>query len=88
MHLARVRRDRADEADGGLAVERAAALLEERRLLDQVRVAIQLEQLALDLRDGRRAWHAFGLLGEHLVVGVVVVQVVRREHAELVEQPP
>ena len=54
--------ERRDEPERGLAVERAAALLEQRRLLDQLRVAVQLEQLALDLGDGLRARHAVELL--------------------------
>src|SRR5262249_56354860 len=41
--------ERPDQADRRLAVEGAAALLEQRRLLGQGRVAVELEQLALDL---------------------------------------
>ena len=62
----------------GLAVERAAALLEQRRLLGQPRVAVELEQLALDLGDPGSARHAVELLGEDHVVGVEVAQVVAR----------
>src|SRR6266542_6166368 len=86
MHVAVAGRKGPDETDGRLAVERTAALLEERRLLDEVRVAIQLEQSALDLRDGRRPRHSVELLGEHRIVLVEVVQIVRRQYAELVEQ--
>ena len=84
------RDERGDEAGRRLAVERAAALLEQRRLLVQRRVAVQLEQLALDLRDDLpRAASPSELLGEHLVVA-------RRSSAgssdgidaELVEQLP
>ena len=76
------------EAGRRLAVERAAALLEQRRLLGDLRIAVELEQLALDLGHRGRARRPAALLGEHLVVGVEVAEVVRRDRAELVEQPP
>ena len=60
--------ERADQSDRRLAVEGAAALLEQRRFLDEVRIAIHLQQLALDLGDRRRAGHAVELFGEHGVV--------------------
>ena len=81
--------ERRDEPDCCFAVERTAALFEQRRLLVQRRVAVQLEQLALDLGDdGRARRRAVELLREHLVVRVEVLEVVRRNDAELVEQPP
>ena len=48
LHVAVARRQRAHELRRRLAVVRAAAPLQQRRLLPQRRVAIQLEQLALD----------------------------------------
>ena len=69
--------ERGDDAGRRLAVERAAALLEQRRLLVQRRVAVELQQLPLDLRHRGRARHALALLGQHLVVRVEVAQVVR-----------
>ena len=68
MLLARVSRERADETDRGLAVEGAASLLEQRRLLDDLRVPIQLEKLTLDLRDRGGARHPVELLGQNPVV--------------------
>ena len=44
----------AHQPDGRLAVVRAAALLEQRRLLRQRRIAVHLQQLALDLGDRSR----------------------------------
>ena len=86
MHLAVSGRERRDQPEGGLAVERAAALLEQRGLLVDRRVAVEREQFALDLGDGRSARNALELLGEHLVVRVEVAEVVRRHRAEIVEQ--
>jgi len=43
LDVAGVRRERADQADCALAVEGAAALLEEGRFLGQLRVALHLE---------------------------------------------
>ena len=81
-------RDRADEPDGGLAVVRAAALVEQGRLLGERRVAVHPEELALDLGHRRGARNAVALLGEHLVVRVEVVQVVLRDRPQLVEHAP
>ena len=86
MRFPGVRSKRTHEPDRSLAVERAPTLFEERRLLDELRIAVEIEQLALDLGDGRRAGHAVELLGEHGVVGVEVVEVVGGNDAELVEQ--
>ncbi len=61
VHGAVAADERRDETGRGLAVERAAALLEQRRLLVQRRVAVELEQVALDLGDhlgARRARRA------------------------------
>ena len=77
-----------DQRRRRLAVEGAAALLEQRRLGRQRRVAVQLQQLALDLGHLAARGVPRALLGEHLVVGVEVAQVVRGHRAELVEQPP
>ena len=79
---------RLDEADRGFAVERTAPPLEERRRLGQVRIAVHLEQLALDLRDRLRPRHAVLLLGEHPVVCVEVVQVIGRDRADVLEDAP
>ena len=81
-----VARERRDQRGSRLAVEGAAALLEERWLLRQLRIAIQLEQLALDLGNRDRARGADAQLLEHLVVPVEVTEVRRRNRTELVEQ--
>src|SRR4051794_15790641 len=47
VRLPGVRGERTDEPDRGLAVERAAALLEERWLFDESWIAVKVEQLAL-----------------------------------------
>ena len=86
MDLAGAGDERGDEAGRGLAVEGAAALLEQRRLLVDRRIAVELEQLALDLRHGCRPRDAVELLREHQVVRVEVAQVVRRDRPELLEQ--
>ena len=49
LDVAGVPGQRGDELSGGLAVERAAALLEQRRLLAQRRIGVQVEELTLDL---------------------------------------
>ena len=86
LGVAGVAREGGDELRGGLAVEGAAAALEQLRLGRQRRVAVELEQLALDLGDLGRARLADELRGEHLVVEVEVAEVVRRDHAEPLEQ--
>ena len=58
---------RCHELDRGLAVERSAALLEERGFLGQRRVPVHAQELALDRRDGFRARDAVELLPQHLV---------------------
>ena len=89
VHLAAAGDERRHEPGGGLAVERAAALLEQRRLLGEAGVAIHVEQLALDLGHARRPrLSSVELLAEHLVVPVEVVQVVGRDGAQLVEHAP
>ncbi len=55
LDVAGVADQRADQLDRGLAVERAAALLEQRRLLGERRVAVEVEQPALDLHHRLRA---------------------------------
>ena len=86
LGVAGVARERGDELRRGLAVERAAAPLEQLRLGRQRRVAVELEQLALDLGDLGRARRADELRGEHLVVEVEVAEVVRRDRRRAVEQ--
>src|SRR5438034_6865627 len=49
--------------------------------------SVELEQTALDLRDGGRARHAVELLGEDRVVLVEIVEVVGGQHTELLDQP-
>ena len=88
MHGTVAGNERGDEAERRLAVERAAPLLEQGRLLDEAGVAVELEQPALDLGDRLCARHAVELLGEHLVVGVEVTEVVGRHRTQLVEQAP
>ena len=80
--------ERSDEAGRGLAVERAATLLEQGGLLVQRRVAVELEQPALDLGDDLGARHSAELLCELRVVAVEVVEVGGGDDAELVEQLP
>ena len=87
LHVARVGRERRDQRRRRLAVERAAPLLEQRRLLGDLGVAVDLEEPCLDLGHRRRARHAVALLREHGVVGVEVAQVGGRDRAELLEQP-
>ena len=87
LDIAAVGGERGDQRGRGLAVERAAALLEERRLLGDLRVAVDVEEPGFDLCHRGRAGHAFALLGEYGVVGVEVPQVRGRDRAELLEQP-
>ena len=75
-----------DELGRCLAVEGAAALLQQLGLLGQRRIAIELEQLALDLGDHLRSGNPVALLGEHPVVLVEVAKVVGGDGAELGEQ--
>ena len=86
VHDAVVADERGDEPGRGLAVERAAALLEQRRLLVQRRVAVELEQAALDLGDDLGPRDAAELLAEDRVVAVEVLEVRRGDDAELLEQ--
>ena len=65
VHLAGRRRERRDEPGRRLAVEGAAALLQQRRLLVDLGIAVDLEQLLLDLGDGGRARHSVELLVQH-----------------------
>ena len=85
MGLAGACNERRNQADSSLAVEGAAALLEQRGLLDEGWVAVLLQQLTLDLGHPRRARHALLLFGEHAVVLVEVAEVVRGNRAELLE---
>ena len=74
----------------GLAVEGAAALLEQRglgrRATGRRTCASNSRSISATVDRARR--RSRELLGEHLVVGVEVAQVVRGDRAELVEQPP
>ena len=78
--------ERPDEPGRRLAVEGAAALLEQRGLLVQRRVAIELEQAALDLGDDLGARRSLELLGDDRVVAVEVLEVGGRHDAELLQQ--
>ena len=75
----------ATEGGRGLAVEGAAALLEQRSF-GQRRIAILLEQLPLDLGHRRGARGVPALLREHLVVAIEVVKIGRGSDAELLDQ--
>ena len=86
VHDAVVADERGDEPGRGLAVEGAAALFEQRRLLVQRRVAVELEQAALDLGDDLRPRDARELLAQDRVVAVEVLEVRRGDDAELFEQ--
>ena len=86
VHDAVVADERGDEPGRGLAVEGAAALLEQRRLLVQRRVAVELEQAALDLGDDLRPRDAVELPAQDRVVAVEVLEVRRGDDAELLEQ--
>ena len=78
--------ERGDELGRGLAVERPAALLEQGRLPVEVRIAVHLEQLALDGHDVLGPGPAGQLLLEDLARGVVVVEVVRRDGTERAQE--
>src|SRR5690349_7814870 len=65
-----------DQLDRRLRVAGAAALLQELGFLVETLVGVELEQLALDLRDDLRARPAVLLLVDDLVVLVEVVQVI------------
>ena len=86
LHVARPGRERGDELRGGLAVERAAASLEQLRLLREIGIAVELEQVVLDLRDLLGARRPAGLAFEHLPGPVVVAQVVGGDRPERTEQ--
>ena len=78
---------RRDELRRRLGVERAAAALEQLRLLVEVRVAVHVEELALDvdhLRGPRLA--AVELVAQDLVERVVVLEVVARDRARQAHQ--
>jgi hypothetical protein len=79
--------ERGQQPERRVAVKRAAAPLEQRRLLGQQRVAVQVEQVVLDGRDGRGPRLGAELLGEDVVVRVEVAQVVGRDCAQLLEEP-
>src|SRR5947209_14260219 len=70
LYIAAVRRQGCDELEGGLAVERPTSLLEQRWFLLQVRIAVHLEQLALDLGNGSRAGLGHPLFLKDLPLGV------------------
>ena len=86
LHVAGAGRERRDQRRRGLAVEGTAALLEERRLLGDLGIAVDLEQPCLDLGDRCRARHTVALRREDGVVGVEVAEVGGRDRAELLEQ--
>jgi hypothetical protein len=65
-----------------------AAITQQRRRLDQHRVAVELEQRPLDLGHGLRSGRGHALFLDDLAFGVEVAQVVRRDRAELIKQPP
>ena len=87
VHGAVARRERRDQAECGLAVERAAALHEEVGPLVDRGIAVDVEQALFDLLDDGRPRLALELLAQHGVVRVEVAEVVRRDRSELVEQP-
>ena len=74
--------ERLDERRGRLAVVRAAAPLQQLGLAVQRRVAVEVEQLALDADDVGRPAGALALLAQDVVGRVVVAQVVGRDRAE------
>ena len=88
VHCAVVRRQRRDQAEGGLAVIGAAALHEQVGPLVDARVAVAVEQAALDLLHDRRSRLAVQLLAEYGVVRIEIAEVVGRDGAKLVQQPP
>src|SRR5439155_828954 len=79
-------RERGDELRRRLAVVGAAAPLEQGRFGRQRRVAVELEQLMLDLGDLGSPGLRAQLLLEHPVVEVEVAQIVGRNHAQPLEQ--
>ena len=88
VQLAGAGSERCHEARRRFAVERAAPLLQQRRLLVDFWIAVELEQLPLDLGHDGRARGSAELLGEHGVVRVEVAEVVGRNRPELLEQLP
>lgn len=77
-----------DQLDGGLGVERAAALPEQLRLGVQGRVGVHLQQLPLDLGDlGGPGALDLQLLHDQVVL-VEVPQVVGGHHAEALDDAP
>src|SRR6266536_2712475 len=87
LHVAGAGVERGDELGGGLAVEGAAAPVQQRRLGVERRVAVQAQQLLLDRRDLLRPGRAAPLLREHLAGQVEVAQVVGGNGAEQADQP-
>ena len=79
--------ERRDQPERRLAVVRAPALHEEVGPLVDGRVAVEVEEISLDLLHDRGARLALQLLPQHGVVGIEVAEVVGRHGAELVEQP-
>ena len=71
-----------EELDRRLRVERAAAAREQLRLLRHRLVGVELQQLALDLRDLLGPRLVRPLVLHHAVVLVEVVEVVRAEDTE------
>ena len=78
--------ERRDQLRGRLAVVGAAAGREQRRLLGQALVLVQLEQLALDVDDLLRPGVPGALVVDDLAGLVVVAEVVGRDRPDGADQ--
>jgi hypothetical protein len=82
LHVTAIRGQGRHEVDRGFGVVRAAALLQQFRLLLQRRVGVHLEQAFLDGRHLLGAGRRGELFGHHRVVFVEVAQVIGRYDTE------
>ena len=74
-----------EQLRGGLAVEGAAAMCQQLGLSVERRIGVHREQLAFDVHDLLGAMVPAVLLGQDVIEGVVVAQVVRRDRAEVAD---
>ena len=85
LDVARAVMEGGEQLRGCLAVEGASTVVEQRRFRVERRVGVHVEQLALEPHDLLGPTVTVPLLGEHLVEGVVVAQVVGGHRAQLAE---
>jgi hypothetical protein len=86
LHIASVVPERREELHRRLAVERAASAHEQLGLGVDRGVAVDLQQLALDVENLLRPSALASLLGDHRIVLIEVAQVVRGDRAERLQQ--